>query len=466
MSENPENAGPPNADELRETFAETLTAAAEAGRARMRPTPLAEIGALRRRRRTHRTTLVAALATATTCAVAVGVTLAASPAAKKPSLPPGGPTPTIAATTPQQGRPSSPASTKPSGGVPIPARYLTPQELPMESASTWSATYVTSAYLAMPLPTVCNNHDMTQNVQGFEEVRYSAPSGPEQIIETIHDLGTPANAADRLAALTPACGAGLSVHTADGFGWAEPVPAANLTIHMIVARHGKWLAVLEYLQGAGWRAYNPAHDGDVLKAMVDHLRATAVPDSAILPADQVPFPDGSPWQASAPDLPGNELAVTDVCASAWDPVDTTSTSHAAPDSLQHHWAPGNPADVSFASENIHVFASAGDAALEYQKAKAVDAAQTCHHTEDTVGAVTSTITPGGSLSANGAQGFATGRSDSYATSVTTGTFNQFRTYVVLKGTMIAVLSVPVTKDHVADSSGDKATLTAIAGRLP
>lgn len=478
------------ADQPRETFAETLAAIAEAGRARMRPTPLAEIGARRRRRRTRRATLVATAA-ATTCAVALGVALAASPAAKKPSLPPVGPTPTyssVQSTTPssspdtpatpttpatpataEPSRTSAPSTSKPTGGVTLPAQFLAPQELPEPQTFAWSADYSTPVHLQTPLPTTCDHPLGPQAATtDVHQARYSSPSGPETITETVFTYDTAAHAADKLARITPACGPGYSVHTDDGFGWAEAMPAAGLTDHLIVARRGNRIAAFEYLEAKTWRAYSTTIDGEILTTMVNRLQAASVPDNAILSADQIPFPDGGkPWQSPGEDAFGQQPAVTDVCASAADPVDTTSKNgHPAPDSLDHFWTPGDVADVSPAQEAIHVFASATDAMHEYQKAKALHAAQTCHLVEDTVGDVTSTITPGGSIATGNAQGFAVGRSDSYNASSPTGTMNQFRTYVVLKGNIIAVLSVPVTKDHVADSSGDGATLTTIAGRLP
>ncbi|NUP46015.1 MAG: hypothetical protein HOW97_01670 [Catenulispora sp.] len=352
--------------------------------------------------------------------------------------------------------------------MPLPAQFLAPQELPEPQTFAWSADYATPVHVQMPLPTTCGHPLGPQaTTTDVRQARYSSPSGPEAIIETIYAYDTAAHAADKLAQITPACGPGLSVHTADGFGWAEPM-AGGVTDHLIVARRGNHIATFEYLEEKTWRGYGTARDGAILTTMVNRLQATSVPDTAILSADQVPFPDGgNPWQPEGEDLPGQEHAVADVCVSASDPVDTTSNNgHPAPDSMDRFWTPGNAADVSPAHEAIHVFASAADAMHEYQKTKALHAAQTCHHVEDTVGTVTSTIIPGGGIATGTVQGFAVGRSDGFSASSTTGTVNQFRTYVVVKGNVIAVLSVPVTKDHVADSSGDSGTLGTMAGRLP
>lgn len=317
--------GQPAGDQARETFAETLAAVAEAGRSLMRPTPLAEIGALRRHRRTRRTALTASLAAVATCAVAAGVTIAVSPGATKP-MPPGA-RPTIAVASSTSPRPSSTPGT---GTVP-----------------PTSATPGTAV---------------------------SPPPGPSS--------------------------------------------------------------------------------------------STVIPNTAFVTSDQVPFPDGGPWKKGG-ESQAWENAVHDVCASAWDPVDTTSKpGHPAPDSLQFLYGSGNEADVTPAMETVHVFASADDATLAYQKAKSLDAAQTCDLTAPSVGDNTRTIARGGTIGVGAVQGFAVGGSDNHPGAPDIGTTNHFRTYVVVKGNTIAVLMVPVTKDHATDSTQDKTTLTAIASHLP
>ncbi|WP_344667378.1 hypothetical protein [Catenulispora yoronensis] len=485
----------------RETFAETLAALAEAGRAHMRPTPLAAIADRHRSRRRHRTFAVATLAAATTCAVAIGVALAASPAARKAPTPPVGPTPTIAtspatpssspsasstattAPTPTTTGPATssnpassatrtdpPASTTPANpaGSTVPPEFLDPALLPLSAVLHWVPGAVDPLHVEQPLPSTCGRMPGTELTQGVSQLAYSSPTGPEQTTEDIYAYDTEAHAAARFKAIVPNCAGSASnaPRTADGFAWAETT--AYATDHLVVVQHRNRIAVLEYFQRAGWHAYDAGHDADVMAAMIHALQAAGVPDSAFLTPSQVPFPDGRPWAAPGADLAGSAIPVTDVCASAFDPIDTTADGHAAPDSRQRNWAPGNTADVSPAEENIHVFASTGDAIAAYQKAKALYASQTCHHTEDTVGNVTSVVTPGGAMGANSAspQGFAIGRTDTYTNSVTTGTFNQFRTYVVRKGATIAVLSVPVTMDHVTDSSNDQATLSVVAAHLP
>ena len=316
--------GPPAGDQTRETFAETLAAVAEAGRSLMRPTPLAEIGALRRHRRTRRTALTASLAAVATCAVAAGVTIAVSPGTTK-AMPSVGAPPTGAGRSSTSPRLSS----TPSIGT-----------VPSTSATPGTAT--------------------------------SPPPGP----------------------------------------------------------------------------------------------SSSIPDTVFVTAGQVPFPDGGPWQEGGEGIVP-DYAVHDFCASAWDPVVITSKpGHPAPVARQLLYRPNNEAHDTPAMETVHVFASADDVALAYQKTKSLYAAQTCSLTSPSNPGNTRTIAPGGTIGAAGVQGFAVGGSDEHGGVPATGTEDAFRTYVVVKGNTIAVLMVPVTKDHATDSTQDKTTLTAIASRLP
>ncbi|MFL6116496.1 MAG: hypothetical protein ACJ786_34840 [Catenulispora sp.] len=480
-----------------ETFAETLTGIATAGRDRMRPFPVASVQALSRRRR-QRTAVTATVAAAATCAVAVTVVFAAGNGTGSAPVLPGRTSPlpartestttpspspsTSAATTATAGStstsvPSSPStsvSSSPStsvssasgtSAVSIPAMFLAPNELPGASTFQWSPQYFTPDHLEEPLPSTCGISLGTNVSSGVYEVRYKSTTGPESIDEHLFLFATPDEASAALARMTPQCGtAGFTTRSADGFGWAEK--HGSTIYHLVAAKRDLALVTLEGSSGPDSRPYDSSTDGTVLATMAARLSHLLTIEAMFPNPGQIPYADGQPWRStgapsigsSAQGAPGTDnRELTDLCQSS-SPADPSSNFPLPEDSLE--WLSGNSA-IFPAGETIRFFDTTDAARAAYQKARNELAARTCHITVNPFGDAIRTIGSGVTV----ANGFSINASDTYATTQSTGN-NDFHMYVVLKGKALAILIVPTTKDQAKVTSSDANTLNAVYAHLP
>lgn len=468
-----------------ENLAALLTDLAEEHSRRARPRPVASVAALGRKRQ-RRQRVTALTASVVVCAVAAGAGMSLGGTANGT-----GPTSHV---TPS---PITKTTPPPDGTVPsAPANvFLADNELPDSNAFQWTlAPAPGSTDNTLPFP-ICGTGSPAGPVTSVHAKKaqtnqYWSPNATSDGTETIYQYPSAAAARSDYASLVPDPGlcakhplpgatAGSdtghqTVAITDGFAWVQTGsipggPVQQQTQHIMVALSGSTIAFFAYAEDlkVDTTKYDTAGDAKALQLMAKRLAdpssipGPAVPppsSSAFLDASRVPFPptvgSGRGWvQLPLQPASAGKAAPATLCGSnLTDLVGGVNSTAAAHSFTTHAGVTGE--EIASASETIHAFPDAAAAAAAFAQAQKLVATSGCHTTIDG-----STYDYSVSKGATTADGFSIG--------IVNDRDEDWREYIVVKGTNVAQLNIQYFNHMKSDTpSDDRQVLAALAAPLP